>query len=119
MAETFLGKASHPGISAAFTWNLVFAQIESRNGTPLRFYAGPGFAAGISKDMDAPSGLFIGLKGRVGLQCLFERRINVSVSLSPILGIYMTPKDESILTRAYRHGLLQTILPEIGISYSF
>ena len=119
MAETFLGKATHPGLSTAFTWNLVFAAFESRNGTPVRFFAGPGFTAGLSHDMSAPPGLFFGLKGRVGMKCIYDRKINISVSLSPVLGIYMTEKNENILTRIYRHGLLQAILPEIGLSYRF
>ena len=119
MTETFLGKALYPGISANFTWNLVFAQLESRNGTPLRFYAGPGFAAGISQDMMSSPGLYFGLKGRVGMQCVFERRVNVSVSLSPILGIHVTSTDENIMTKVYRNGLLQAVMPEFGISYRF
>ena len=60
MAETFIGRALHPGLSAAFSWNLVFAQIKSRNGNQVRFYAGPGLAAGISQDIKTPPGLFVG-----------------------------------------------------------
>lgn len=119
MTETFLGRSMYSGISAAFTWNLIFAQLESRNGTPLRFYAGPGLAAGLSQDMKTPLGLFFGLKGRVGMQCVFDRKINVSVSLSPILGIHVSAEDENVLTRVYRNGLLQAVMPEFGISYRF
>lgn len=119
MAETFLGRAMYPGISTAFTWNLVFAQFESRNGIPVRFYAGPGFATGISHDMHGRHGLFFGLKGRAGMQCIFDRRINISVSLAPILGIHISEDDENILTRPYANGLLQAVMPEFGISYRF
>jgi hypothetical protein len=119
MAETFIGRALHPGLSAAFSWNLVFAQIESRNGNQVRFYAGPGLAAGIGQDINTPPGLFVGLKGRIGMQCLFDRRINISVSLAPTLGIYISKQDEYVNARTYRHGLLQTFMPEVGISYRF
>ncbi len=119
MAETFIGRAVHPGLSAAFSWNLVFAQIESRNGNQVRFYAGPGLAAGVGQDIKSPPGLFFGLKGRLGMQCLFDRRVNISVSLAPLLGIYISKQDEYTNARVYRHGLLQTFLPEIGISYRF
>lgn len=119
LGETFTGRGTRPGVSAAFTWNIIFAQMESRNGVPVRFYAGPGFAAGISQDFMGPQGLFFGLKGRVGMQCLFARKINVSLSLAPILGIHISEVDEYILTRAYRNGLIQVIIPEIGISYRF
>lgn len=119
MAETFIGRAMHPGLSAAFSWNLVFAQIESRNGNQVRFYAGPGLAAGISQDIKTPPGLFVGLKGRLGMQCIFDRRINISLALSPVLGIYVSKEDEYINARAYRHGLLRAFMPEVGISYRF
>jgi len=39
--------------------------------------------------------------------------------LAPILGIHISEVDEYILTRAYRNGLIQVIIPEIGISYRF
>ena len=119
MTEAFMGRATHPGLSAAFTWNLVFAEIESRNGTPVRFYAGPGLVAGISQDIKTPPGLFFGLKGRLGMQCIFDRRINISVALAPVLGIYVSKEDEYINARAYRHGLLRAFMPEVGISYRF
>ena len=119
LGETFTGKGRYPGISASFSWNIVFAQMESRNGVPVRFYAGPGFAAGFAQDFMGPPGLFFGLKGRVGVQCAFARKVNISVSLSPILGLHVSRLDENRITRTYRNGLIQTVLPEIGISYRF
>lgn len=119
MLETFIGRTEHPGLSAAFTWNLVFAQIESRNGTPVRFFAGPGIAAGLSCDLDTPRGMYFGLKGRVGVQCIYDRKVNISVSLAPLLGIHVSQRDENIMTQTYKNGLLSAIFPEIGISYRF
>jgi hypothetical protein len=119
MGEMFIGRTPYSGLSAAFTWNHIFAQVESRGGTPVLFYAGPGLAAGASKDFNGPAGLYFGLKGRIGMMCVFERGINISVSLAPTLGIQLTKDDENFITRTYRNGLLQSVLPEIGISYRF
>lgn len=119
LGETFIGRVVYPGLCSSFTWNLVFAEIESRNGTPITFFAGPGITAGISKDFAGPKGLFFGLKGRAGMQCIFERGINISLSLAPVLGIHLSKTDENFITRTYKNGILQTFLPEIGISYRF
>lgn len=119
MGEMFIGRTPYSGLSAAFTWNHIFAQVESRGGTPMLFFAGPGLAAGASKDLNGPRGLYFGLRGRVGVMCIYERGINISVSLAPTLGIQLTKDDENFITRTYRNGLLQSVLPEIGISYRF
>ena len=117
MSEIFIGKTIYPGLSAAFTWNLVFAQIESRNGIPVRFYAGPGLTAGISGDTSP--GVFFGLKGRAGMQCIFDRKINISISVAPTLGIHVLREEENMITKTYRNGIMQVLMPEIGISYRF
>ena len=119
MGEMFRGTTPYSGLSAAFTWNHIFAQVESANGTPVRFFAGPGIAAGASKDFNGPRGLFLGLKGRLGVQCIYERRVNISLSIAPVLGIQLAKTDENFVTRTYRNGLLQAIVPEIGINYRF
>ena len=119
MGEMFRGTTPYSGLSAAFTWNHIFAQIESVNGTPVRFFAGPGIAAGASKDFNGPRGLFIGLKGCLGVQCIYKRGVNISVAVAPIMGIQLTRIDENFVTRAYRNGLLETFVPKIGISYRF
>ncbi len=119
LGETFIGRAVYPGLCSSFTWNIVFARIESPNAVPVEFFAGPGLAAGMSKDFNGPKGLFLGLKGRAGMQCIFERGVNISISLAPVLGIHMSKIGDSFITRTYRNGILQTILPEIGISYRF
>ena len=67
MGEMFIGRTPYSGLSAAFTWNHIFAQVASRNGTPVLFFAGPGLAAGASKDFNGPAGLYFGLKGRIGM----------------------------------------------------
>lgn len=119
LGETFFGRAACPGVRGSFTWNIVFAQVETTNKNPVRFFAGPGLAAGICKDLNGPDGVIFGLKGKVGLDCQFARSVNLSVSLVPTLGLHVSKADGNVIICAYKYGLLQTILPEIGISYRF
>lgn len=120
MVETFMGRARYPGISASFTWNFVIKDMKSRNGTPVRIFAGPGFSAGMEKDFMTPQmGFFFGLKGRVGFQCIFPRNVDVSVSLAPILGLHVAKINDVSIMKLYSSGLFKTIMPEIGISYRF
>lgn len=109
-----------PGISASFTWNMVFASAESRNGNAVLFFAGPGVAIGTSEDIKGPAGLFFGLKGRIGGECTFSsRNVSLSVSLSPILGAHIRKERDMISMLPYKFGLLSSIMPEVGIKYAF
>lgn len=107
------------GISASAFWNTVFAQIESRNGNLVRFYAGPGICAGYSEDIMNPSGIFFGLKGCIGAECSFARGIAISLSISPMLGGHFRLKDGMVNMRLYRGGLCYGFMPEAGIRYIF
>lgn len=117
--DLFLGKAAYPGISAAFTWNLIFARMLSRNGNEVRFYAGPGMVAGWANDLYKPEGVIFGLKGRIGAECSFSRNITLSASVAPVIGTHMLIGEDFVDMRYYRMGLLSVIMPEIGIRYTF
>lgn len=119
MSETFVGRTDYPGLSASFTWNHIFARKESANGNELRFFAGPGLGVGKSHDYKSESGHYFGLKGRIGVQCLFDRRINISVCLAPIIGMHISSKTEHLVMKVYRNGIIQAVMPEIGITYRF
>ena len=127
MAETFLGRARRPGGSVSFTWNDMLFSTESRNGNRIIFFAGAGAAAGYSKDCrlktskrsDEAPGCFFGLKGRTGIRIEYDRRVNITAAVAPLLGMHMSVKDETLMMRYYRYGLLQTLMPEITISYRF
>ncbi len=108
-----------PGISASFTWNMVFAELESREGNKIRFFAGPGAAVGFAPDLKAGHGLVVGLKGRIGGECTFKRKINVSLSISPVIGLHMTAKNGMTNMLLYKNGLMYSIMPEVGIKYAF
>jgi len=91
----------------------------SANGNPISFFAGPGAAIGVVSDYHQERGLFFGLKGRIGLECFFSRKVSISVSINPILGTHMVIKDDAVQMKYYKYGLLSSILPEIGIKYAF
>lgn len=109
-----------PGISASAFWNIVIAEKKSRNDNTVRIYAGPGFSAGYGGDLkNHPSGIFFGLKGRLGAECSFPRRVTISLSISPMLGGHFSMRDGMINMRLYRTGLCYALMPEAGIRYNF
>jgi hypothetical protein len=125
MGEMFLGRSQYPGASASFTWNNIFRTLESRNGNSIYLFAGAGASAGYSKDFRLKKkqqtyyGGFFGLKGRAGVTIIYDRDINITAAVAPILGMHLCPKNGTIIMRYYRYGLLQTLMPEITISYRF
>ena len=64
-------------------------------------------------------GYFFGLKGRIGAECGFNRNISLSVTLNPVFGSHLILMEEHIEMKYYKNGLINTILPEIGIKYTF
>lgn len=118
MADTFIGKASLPGASASFSWNLIFYNTESRNGVEIDLFAGPGFIIGITSDQMWRN-TFFGLKGRAGVRLIYDRKINISLALVPVMGLHLKYIEEEMQMDYYKNGLLQIIMPEIGISYRF
>lgn len=120
LSEVFVNRTDMPGVSTSFTWNYVLKNWTSAEGNEVRMYAGPGIAAGICKDFKKPSGIFLGLKGRIGTECSFSsRNIIISACLAPVLGTHVTLNGKILEMRYYRNGLLSTIMPEVGIRYMF
>ena len=117
--EMFMGRTEIPGVSASFTWNMKIYDWTSRNGNTVSIFAGPGLTAGWCEDLKKPSGGFIGLKGRVGGECSFNRKVIISVSVSPVIGTHAVLLEDSIRMTYYRNGLLGAVIPEIGIKYRF
>ncbi len=108
-----------PGISASFTWNMIFAGFMSRHGNKVELFAGPGAFAGWSDDVLSRKGLIFGLKGRVGGECRFKRNVSVSISVSPVLGVHLGRSGSMMTMLLYQSGLLYGIMPEVGIKYAF
>ena len=119
MGEMFMGRTEIPGVSASFIWNMKIYDWTSRNGNTVSIFAGPGLTAGWGEDLRKQSGGFIGLKGRVGGECSFNRKVIISVSVSPVIGSHAVLLEDSIRMTYYRNGLLGAVIPEIGIKYRF
>ena len=112
-------RATVPGVSASLVWNMVFAEKTSAYGNKISFFAGPGIMTGYVTDLSSTAGAAFGLKGRVGLECRFKRPVTLSASLSPVLGCHITTGNAEVRMRLYQSGLMQLIIPEIGIKYTF
>ena len=125
MSEVFLGTTARPGGSICFTCNDILRRMTSRNGNAVSLFAGAGAAAGYSKDYRLNGrelthhGVFFGVKGRAGVRIEYDRNINITAAVAPVLGMHLSMKDETVMMRYYRYGLLQTLMPEITISYRF
>ncbi len=118
-SSVFADRKFEPGISGSFTWNMEFAETETRDGSRIIFFAGPGAAVGLTEDLFSRRGLMLGLKGRVGAECRFSRNITVSMGISPVIGVHIAFHEGMLNMLLYKTGLLYTIMPEIGIKYAF
>ena len=117
--EILLDRATAPGISASFTWNTILGSRELNETDRIDFFAGPGVHVGWSQDFRKGKGINFGLKGSVGLRFRFARNAEISLCVSPVIGIHMTMQKEGMRMEYYRYGLLNTIIPEAGIRYRF
>ncbi len=123
--EVFIGRHTRPGGSVSFTWNTILSSWESSEGNRISFFAGPGATIGYCKDLEInreennQEGTFFGMQGRAGIAIEYPRNISIKICVAPVLGMHLTKGDEYNMMRYYRYGLLQTILPEINISYRF
>ena len=118
-SELFLNRTEYPGVSASLTSNFILKEYSSQNGNPIRIFAGSGITAGKARDLRKDSGYFFGLKGRAGLECNFERGISISVCLNPIFASHMVILGDHAEMKYYRNGLLNLIMPEVGIKHMF
>lgn len=119
IGEYLMDRAECPGYSASFAWNIILDSRESRNGNRIDIYAGPGLTAGKSRDFKKPEGYFFGLMCRLGFECSFSRNVIISAGISPIIGSHMEILSDSIRMTCFVSGLLNGIMPEIGIRYRF
>lgn len=118
-SEVFLNRNNYPGVSGSFTWNIYIKKWLSRDGNPIRLYAGPGAIIGYSPDFKTVHGLFFGMKGRVGVECEFPRDIVLSISISPIIGSHIVNYGNHMTMKCYMNGIYYSLIPEIGIKYNF
>lgn len=108
------------GLSGAISWNFPIKEWKSLNNNRILLFAGPGFICGYGLDTDASYGTFLGLEGRVGVECSFDRNIAISAVMSPVIGSHLEIRqDNHVMMKYYRRGLIYGMLPEIGIKYRF
>lgn len=119
LAESVVSREVTPGFLASATWNFVISHWMSRNSNRIDFYAGPGIIAGYCKEYEGAYGPVFGVRGRVGIECTFDRNICISLSLNPTLGCHIKVLNESLEMNCYKGGLIGSILPAVGIKYSF
>ena len=81
LGEVFINKTDIPGISASVTADFILKSWLSANGNPINMFAGPGAAIGVASDYHLERGVFFGLKGRIGVECFFSRKVSISASL--------------------------------------
>lgn len=112
-------RADYPGVSASFVWNIIFAEKVSAYGNRISFFAGPGLMTGYVTDLDRQGGFAFGLEGRIGVECRFRRPFILTASVSPVLGTHVTSRTGNLFLKLYKTGLIETIVPEIGIKYAF
>lgn len=119
ISEIVTKRSWTPGAILSFTWNMYFAEITTRYGDTVKFFAGPGAALGWSPDLKSPTGAIFGVKGRIGAECIFDRHVSISVSIAPIFGMHLSADRSGMNMQTYRNGILYGVMPEIGIKYAF
>lgn len=115
----FAGENTYPGISASMTWNIIFKEWQSSEGNQIRLFAGPGAMLGYASDNNEPEGLIIGLKGKIGGECIYGRNVSISLGFSPIIGSHIVNYPDHYSMKTYKNGLYYSVIPEIGIKYRF
>jgi len=90
--------------------------------TVFTFYAGPGIDFGVADDIKHPIGVFLGPMAE--LRTDFESRrqpIVFSFILKPTLAFhtYRNMENVGVNMGIYTHGLMNSLLPQFGISYRF
>lgn len=117
--EILLDRTGAPGISASFTWNTILAGRQFNESDRIDFYVGPGVHVGWSQDYRKDKGISFGLKGSVGMRFRFARNAEISLCVSPVIGLHLTLQKGSMKMEYYRYGLLDAVIPVAGIRYRF
>ena len=118
--EVFLGIKDILGCDVSYTWNLKIGEIESSEGNKVCFFAGPGAIVGWGQDYKTASGVYLGMKGRIGAECSYTRhKVTISAYIAPVLGAHVRKTEDSVKMDYYKNGLIYALVPEIGIKYRF
>ena len=108
------------GYDASVVWNIKIGESITSEGNPLKFFAGPGAIIGMGPDYNEISGIYMGVKGRLGAECTYlNRRITISAYISPVMGAHITENGKTAELDLYDNGLIYALIPEISIKYRF
>ena len=127
-SEFTAGRSSYPGISASLTWNSILKRWVTHEGVGINLYLGPGVVIGYGKDYKgsetaasglSSDGMFFGIMGRAGVECIFSRNINLTAGFTPVIGSHIIFNNGMVSMKWYRNGLYYALVPEIGIKYRF
>ena len=69
--------------------------------------------------VESSDGVFFGIMGKIGVECRFIRRVNLTASISPVIGSHLIYNNGLVTMKWYRNGLYYALVPEIGIKYRF
>lgn len=117
--EFFMNRTDRPGISVSFTSNFILKEFVSRQNNSVIIFAGPGISLGKAHDYHNKNGFFFGLKGRAGVECSFDRNVSISLCINPLLGSHMVIHEDHAEMKYYKIGLLNMLIPEVGIKHMF
>ena len=80
--EADLGLGSFSYLNIAGTYNFMIVQPDWTSAGEWGFYAGPGVALGVGKDL-----FNVGIAGQVGLEYTFEFPLQLSLDVRPQIGL--------------------------------
>ena len=118
-SEFYSGRFRHPGISASTSFNYYLKAWTYDETNSVKLFAGPGLTIGYCPDYKTVEGIMFGLKGKLGVECTFERDVQITASIAPIVGSHIVLDERSAEMKYYRNGFQYGFIPEIGIKYRF
>lgn len=109
-----------PGYRIEYFLNYDFKTWRGRDGLKINFYAGPGAAAGLVRDVENGRGFFTGLCGDIGLSFGFRSYFKINVGFSGALAYHVARrKGHNYSVNLYKNGILTVFYPVVGIRYVF
>lgn len=119
LSDRFRDMDKAAGMSASFTYGITLTEWISSKGMPLKLNAGPGAYLAWTEDFRQGIGAAFGLKGRICMECCFERNVILTFGAAPVVGVHLRIMEDHVSMKLFRNGLLFSIMPEIGVRYRF
>lgn len=108
-----------PGFYANYSCDFLIAQ-KLHQECDFRFYGGAGVDFGYGDDLKHPVGLFLGPMADLRLEFSSTRvPVRLSVVFRPTLALHCYKEGKQFRMGIYSVGLMNSLIPRIGISYDF